>query len=438
MDIAGPDIDAFIERWRAAGANERANFQPFAAELCDILGVERPNVRTPDPEFDDYGFEYPVTFAAPDGSTTQGRIDLYKRGCFVLEAKQGADAELAQLPLFGGSGRRRSSGIGDRGTEAWALAMQRAKGQAERYAKALPVDHGWPPVLVVVDIGHVIELYADFSKTGKAYAHFPDTQSFRIPLERLAEPAIRERLATIWTDPMALDPAAHAERVTKDVSQKLAVIARALEQAGHSPDSVAGFLMRCMFSMFAEDVGLLPKDCFSDLLKGLRDHDASPQQTAAALQRLWLDMDKGAEWSSDAHGPVLWFNGGLFEGAHAIPIEPHHRSLLIEAADADWRDVEPAIFGTFLEQALDKRERRKLGAEFTPRRWVERLIMPAAVEPLRERWTTVKTEVLTLDLRGEHKKAVTAVKAFHEELCSLRILDPACGSGNFLYVTWST
>ncbi len=109
--------------------------------------------------------------------------------------------------------------------------------------------------------------------------------------------------------------------------------------------------------------------------------------------------------------------------------------LLIEAAKADWREVEPAIFGTFLEQALEPRERRKLGAEFTPRRWVERLVMPAVIEPLREKWDTVKAAALGYGLAGQRDEAVKAVREFHLKLCDLRILDPACGSGNFLYVT---
>ena len=210
-------------------------------------------------------------------------------------------------------------------------------------------------------------------------------------------------------------------------------MARALEKEGHPPKLVADFLMRCLFCMFAEDVGLLPKGCFTRLLETLRGRD--PQQSVYALETLWGEMDRGVPFSSTTNDAVLRFNGGLFQERAALPLKPELLGLLIDAAKADWRDVEPAIFGTFLEQALDPRERRKLGAEFTPRRWVERLVMPAVIEPLRERWDNVKATALAYDIVGNRDAAVKAVRDFHHELCHLRILDPACGSGNFLYVT---
>jgi hypothetical protein len=351
-----------------------------------------------------------------------------------MEAKQGSDQQFEeQLALFGGSDIQTRKGAAVRGTKNWSIAMQGARGQAERYAKALPIDHGWPPFLIIVDVGHCFELYADFSRTGKSYSQFPDAQSFRIPLDGLRDPKIREQLRLIWTDPLSLDPSKRAADVTKVVSNRLALVARALEKEGHPPKLVADFLMRCLFCMFAEDVGLLPKGCFTRLLETLRGRE--PQQSVYALEMLWGEMDRGVPFSSTANDAVLRFNGGLFQERAALPLKPELLGLLIDAAKADWRDVEPAIFGTFLEQALDPRERRKLGAEFTPRRWVERLVMPAVIEPLRERWDNVKATALAYDIAGNRAGAIKAVKDFHHELCHLRILDPACGSGNFLYVT---
>jgi hypothetical protein len=440
MELAEPDpalenpIERFVARWAKSSAAERANFQPFATELCDVLGVERPEVATGNLVHGRYRFEYPVRFANPDGSTSTGFIDLYRRDAFVMEAKQGSDQQLAeQLALFGAVDTQTRKGAAVRGTKNWSIAMQRARGQAERYAKALPVDHGWPPFLIIVDVGHCFELYADFSRTGKNYSQFPDTQGFRVPLDALREPKILERLRLIWTDPCSLDPARRAAEVTRVVSHRLALVARALEKEGHPPKLVADFLMRCLFCMFAEDVGLLPKGCFTRLLETLRGRD--PQQSVYALETLWGEMDRGVPFSSTANDAVLRFNGGLFQERAALPLKPELLGLLIDAAKADWHDVEPAIFGTFLEQALDPRERRKLGAEFTPRRWVERLVMPAVIEPLRERWDNVKATALAYDIAGNRAAAIKAVKDFHRELCQLRILDPACGSGNFLYVT---
>jgi len=132
----------------------------------------------------------------------------------------------------------------------------------------------------------------------------------------------------------------------------------------------------------------------------------------------------------------LRFNGGLFEDAEALPIGEEQLALLIEASKADWRDVEPAIFGTLLERALDPQERHHLGAHYTPREYVERLVLPAVIEPLRAEWEAVLAAAVTLDAQGDKPGAIAQVKLFHRKLCQIKILDPACGSGNFLYVTF--
>ena len=132
---------------------------------------------------------------------------------------------------------------------------------------------------------------------------------------------------------------------------------------------------------------------------------------------------------------VPHFDGGLFEDATALPLSVDQLQLLIEAAQADWRDVEPAIFGTLLVRALDPAERHKLGAHFTPRAYVERLVLPTIIEPLRNEWDAVKAAALLSAEQGKAAEALTQVEAFQRRLASIRILDPACGSGNFLYVT---
>jgi hypothetical protein len=132
---------------------------------------------------------------------------------------------------------------------------------------------------------------------------------------------------------------------------------------------------------------------------------------------------------------VPHFNGGLFEHPVALPLTADQLQLLIEAAQADWRDVEPAIFGTLLVRALDPAERHKLRAHFTPRAYVERLVLPAIIEPLRAEWEAVQTAALLLAEGGKGADALAEVRAFQRRLASIRILDPACGSGNFLYVT---
>lgn len=433
------DVTEFIARWQASAAAERANYQLFLTELCELLSVPQPEPTKPKVEDNAYVFERDVTFQNLDGTTSSGRIDLYKRGCFVLEAKQGSeqqteleeqDAELVAGP------KKQKRGTAVRGTKGWDDAMFKARGQAEQYARALPSDEGWPPFLIVVDVGHTIELFADFTRSGKTYLPFPDPGTFRIRLDKLAEEEQQAKLKAVWTDPLSLDPSRRSAKVTRELAERLARLAKSLEGAKDEhgqplePARVAQFLMRCLFTMFAEDVDLLPRGSFTELLKSLRSDIATLPQM---LRSLWESMDKGG-FSPILREKLRWFNGGLFEDCEALPLREAQLELLIEASQANWREVEPAIFGTLLERALDPVERHKLGAHYTPRAYVERLVLPTIVESLREEWEAVRTAAVTLAKRGEQAEAIQTVRDFHIQLCETNIIDPACGSGNFLYV----
>ena len=151
-------------------------------------------------------------------------------------------------------------------------------------------------------------------------------------------------------------------------------------------------------------------------------------------QAVWQNMDKGG-FSPVLREDLLRFNGGLFADTQALKLTGNQLELLIEAAKQDWSDVEPAIFGTLLERALDPTERHKLGAHYTPRAYVERLVLPTVIEPLRDDWHCAQNAAIQLANKGNIKQAIAIVGKFLKDLCSVIILDPACGSGNFLYVT---
>ncbi len=426
-------VSAFIERWSKSGGAERANYQLFLAELCDVLGVPRPDPTRPDDHENSYVFERNVQFDNFDGTYSTGRIDLYKRGAFVLETKQSVEKQdEAQLLSSAALERKKKlkKGHGVRGTSAWNDTLLRARGQAEQYARALAGPEIRPPFLVVVDVGHTIDLYAEFTQTGGTYVPFPDPLTQRIRLEQLADAEVRERLKLLWSDPLALDPARRSAKVTREIAAKLAELAKSLELAKHDPEDVAQFLMRCLFTMFAEDVELLPKQGFRDLLTSLE----SPELFQPVVEDLWRQMNVGG-FSQQFRKKLLHFNGGLFYDPSALPVTRDQLDLLIEAAKADWRDVEPAIFGTLLERALSPVERHKLGAHYTPRAYVERLVMPTIIEPIRAEWDAVRTAAIVHAQSGDRKEAVKELEAFHDRLCEVRVLDPACGSGNFLYVT---
>ena len=404
-----PEVEHFITRWQSASGSERANYQLFVHELCTLLELPTPDPAREDTRDNAYVFERRITFRHGDGSESPGFIDCYRRATFVLEAKKVKQAE--------------GKGYDD--------ALLRARGQAEQYARALPATEGRPPFLLVVDVGNVIELYAEFTRSGATYTPFPDPRSHRIPLASLRDEAVRRRLQAVWLDPLSLDPTRQSAKVTREVAERLAAVARVLEGSGHAPEVVAGFLSRCLFSMFAEDVGLLPKRAFVNLLESLKDN---PAQFVPLVGEAWRAMDRG-EFSAAMRTDVLRFNGKLFKNPQVLALDRDQIELLLAAARADWREVEPAIFGTLLERALDPRERHALGAHYTPRAYVERLVLPTIVEPLREDWKNAQAAALVLAGEGKLTEAQQQVRDFLRHLCEVRVLDPACGSGNFLYVT---
>lgn len=421
-----PDsAEKFIQRWDGVTASELATAQSFVIDLCELLGVDKPHATAEQ----DYMFERPLKEAHGDGSQSDRRVDCYKRSHFILEAKK----------LKQGNH-----------TKGYDDALLRAHAQAQNYARALPAEEGRPPFIMVVDVGNVIQLFSEFSRSGGNYIPFPDPRSHQIKLHDLRDEKVRKRLRQIWTEPMALDPSRANAQVTREVATVLASVAKSLEADGHPPHHVGAFLTRCLFSMFAEDVGLLPangdgKGAFSELLQRHRDNPPTLQRM---LQALWADMDRGG-FSAALAKDVLKFNGKLFKASqadgYALPLSRAQIDSLLSAANASWTEVEPAIFGTLLERALDPTERHALGAHYTPRAYVDRLVIPTVMEPLRAEWSNAQAAALLLAneanaLEGKKREdklteARAEVRQFHHRLCTVRVLDPACGSGNFLYVT---
>jgi hypothetical protein len=424
-------------RWPESGGAERANYAPFIHDLCALLGVPQPDPKTADPTQDAYVLERDVLFNNGASKPTTGRIDLYKRDCFVLETKQGTTKRTtetqAERAALGLSNPKLRKGHAVRGTAKWQQVMESARQQALGYVRALPASEPRPPFVLVVDVGYCIDLYSNFAGVGDNYVPFPDSQRFRIMLPALADEDTRELLRLLFTDPQQLDPARLAAKVTRELAGQLAALSAQLEKAKHSSEVVAAFLMRCLFTMFAEDVQLIPADSFKGLLEQY-DTDKKRHNLPAALESLWDAMDKGG-FAATLGTPVPRFNGKLFHKAKALPLTAAQVELLRTAAAADWKTVEPAIFGTLLERALDPRERHRLGAHYTPRRYVERLVLPTVMEPLRREWVAAQAAGAQRHDEGDDTAARAELVKFLRRLTSIKILDPACGSGNFLYVT---
>ena len=191
------------------------------------------------------------------------------------------------------------------------------------------------------------------------------------------------------------------------------------------------FLMRCLFTMFAEDVGLLPEKSFKEVLE---ECEKNPEAFTHDVGQLWEAMDLGT-WAHVLKTKVKKFNGEFFRNRAALPLGREEIGELRQAASYSWKEVDPSIFGTLVEQALDPEERKRLGAHYTPRAYVERLVVATIIEPLREDWRNVQATAETKRASGDLKGAADEVKAFHDKLCETKVLDPACGTGNFLYVS---
>ncbi len=464
------DIQGFIAKWQGiTGGAERANYAQFINDFCQALGLPEPGVAEGG-KLGAYQFEGPVQGGGAGGNT--GAIDLYKKGNFILEAKQSklTAAQQQQPELFDAAETAPATPSGAR----YDRLMRDALAQAKRYAVNLPADHPWPPFLIVCDVGRAFELYFDWSGNGRGYGYFPDQQSYRIDLHSLASdqplkgvdrtPA--DLLAAIWTNPASVDPRAKSAEVSREIAKRLADVSKWLEETQKirttdaldrdrslAIEETALFLMRVIFCMFAEDVGLLPKRSFTNFLGMTLEREAAFEPE---LRNLWQIMGRpdGERYASAVGAEVRYFNGGLFESARTYSLSLADRGELYEAAKADWTKVEPAIFGTLLEQALTAKERAKLGAHYTPRAYVERLVQATIMDVLDAEWDAAihpspsgegpgvgaletaprQTDSPHPTPSPEGEGLMKRATAFHARLASLRILDPACGTGNFLYV----
>lgn len=389
-------LHELAERWSVAEPAERSNAQLYVTELCEALGVERPR-----PRGAGYEFEHPVRVVLRDGSDRVKSADLFKEGCFLLEAKD--EEEGASVDIL----------------------LRKAFGQAMEYAAH--VQGGPPPYLMVLDVGSTLLVWDRWHGTfGGFHA------SRRIDLPTLHERTEDiELLQDIWERPSARDPRARAESVTREIAERLAELASSLEERGHDQERVARFLIRVVFTLFAEDIDLLADAPFEKLVELSLD---DPGEFSEGALELWRAMDVGGRFGVRK---LLKYNGHFFRDAEGIDLTREDLTILYEAAKADWSEVEPSIFGTLLTRALDAQERHRLGAEFTPVAYVERLVRVTLEEPVRERWALVQGDVIQLRERARRKDLKTAelrLRNFHEELRGIRVLDPACGSGNFLYV----
>jgi hypothetical protein len=323
--------ESFITTWQANTRNEAAGSKPHFVDLCALLDVPPPHS---DPTGTTYAFEKGVKKAAGDG----GWADVWKRGCFGWEYKaRGGDLEKAHDQLL-------------------------------RYAGALEN----PPLLITSDMERII-VRTNWTNAVSERREFG--------LEDLRDPAVRGLLKSCWTDPDRWRPAVTRQALTEKAAGDFAELARRLRERAHAPQTVAHFVNRMVFCLFADDVGLLPDRLLSSMLVFAAK---VPANFASAASELFRAMrDRGGRVGFQ---PVPWFNGGLFDDDAALPLESPDIALLSRVAALDWAEVDPSIFGTLFERGLDPDKRSQLGAHYTDCDKIGLLVDAVVVRPLLAEW----------------------------------------------------
>ncbi len=387
----------FIAKWRPVALTERSASQQHFLDLCDLLGQPKPAAA--DPQGAWYTFERGVRKTTGD----HGWADVWMRGHFAWEYK----------------GKHKD--------------LKAAYQQLLLYRE----DLANPPLLVVCDMDR-FEVHTNFTGTAK--------RVYAWDLDSLADAGNLEILRKVFTDPAALRPEQTNVGITEAAAGSFGQLADALRQRGIAATRAAHFLMKLIFCFFAEDISLLPKDLFTRLLdKCKRD----PQHLSQLLRNLFEAMARGGDFGIDT---IAYFDGGLFRDAEVIELHREEIAKLIIIGGFDWGHVEPSIFGTLFERTLDPDKRAQIGAHYTSKADILTLVEPLLVEPLRREWEQVKAECDKLwpkiqagarsQTGGRRRRAESAhrkrhdklIQDFVERLAHVRVLDPACGSGNFLYV----
>ena len=420
--------DEFIAKWIANTRNEQAASKEHFLDLCGLLGLPGPNT---DAIGANYAFEKGVKKASGSG----GWADVWRRGCFGWEYKsRGGDLEKAHDQLL-------------------------------RYAGALEN----PPLLISSDMVRIV-VRTNFN--GKV------SERFDFNVEDIRNPVTRNKLKTCWTDPDRWMPGTTRQAITEAAAAEFAALAERLRGRGHAPQLVAHFVNRLVFCLFADDVDLLPAGLLTGMLTFATKKPEGFQKAASELFEAMREKDGRIGFV-----PVQWFNGGLFDDNVALPLNEADIASLSKAAALDWSEIDPSIFGTLFERGLDPSKRSQLGAHYTDREKITILVKAVVVQPLMEKWAAAKavvskamderatllaraateaaadaaviaaSEAVTaasqkarrsLRLAGERRRkkasallaeAQETYQAFIEKLRCFRVLDPACGSGNFLYMS---
>ena len=363
-----------IARWQDAGFGERQGAQSFFNDLCGLVGHPTPAA---------YGDPETFTF---EKSVPGGFADAYFEERFGWEFK-GRDAQL--------------DGAFD---------------QLLRYQVHLKT----PPLLIVSSF-----------QTIRIQTNFPgmETVRYEVGIAELERTDQLELLNDAFFAPHRFrERLRPVDVVTQETAALFQSIVVDMESRNEDPERLARYLNQLVFCLYSEDAGLLPDGLFAHIV---RQNFREPARFDGAVRSLFTQMATGGFSGADA---IAHFNGDLFNVVDTVELSTTALQRLGEACERNWRDIEPSIFGTLFERALDASKRAQTGAHYTGADDIELVVEPVVVTPLRREWETARQEVNNLLAENDSDGALARLDAFRERLASVQVLDPACGSGNFLYI----
>ena len=413
----------FIHKWRPAQLRERQASQEHFIDLCRLLGEPTPA------EVDSEGISYCFDYGAAKTGGDKGFADVWKKGCFGWEYK-GKHKDLIAAYV-----------------------------QLKDYVDDLQN----PPLLIVSDMDAIV-IRTNFTNTVQ--------EIHTITLDDLLLTEKRRLLKLAFTEPERFKPSIGREELTEKAAAHFAELAQRLRDKGYDPHRVAHFMNKMMFCLFAEHIGILPSGLFTRVLEAA---SRQPKLFQPMAKELFSAMQAGGHFGADA---IDWFNGGLFDDDDTLDLDKPAIDQVFKLSKLDWSEIEPSIFGTLFERGLDPDKRSQLGAHFTDRQSIMRIVEPVVLAPLRAEWEGLKLQLMEImaeyraelekpgvknaEVRvhfgqskkelaklgnGKSKAAATAAanrlqtsakdicRGFLHRLETTRVLDPACGSGNFLYLS---
>ena len=391
-------IPEFVARWQRSTLSERSAAQSHFINLCEILG--QPCPADVDQEGNTYTFEKGVTKT----SGGDGFADVWMRGFFAWEYK----------------GKHKD--------------LNAAYQQLLQYREDLEN----PPLLVVCDLDR-FEVHTNYTNTQKQIFAFELADLVKNQPTATCKLPPLEVLRAVFTDPGRLKPGQTTAQVTEAAAAQFSKLAESLRSRGVPSERAAHFLMRLLFCLFSEDIGLLPGKLFSRLVESNLQR---PAEFTKRLRQLFSAM--AGEQGSFGEHDIPYFDGGLFSDDEAYDLTRDDLAVLALSSVLDWSSIEPAIFGTLFERSLDPDKRSQLGAHYTSEADIRLIVEPVLMEPLRRRWAEVEQKAAEIIEKSKTQQKAGQTKSrkalsdllmgFAAELSKVRVLDPACGSGNFLYV----